>query len=59
MENLKIEQIERINNVYESICEMDSQKESLQDKIENLFQYYDCAGFSLKNENDLFKLLAI
>lgn len=32
---------------------------SIENKIEELCQYYDCAGFGIKKEKDLFRLLGI
>ena len=31
----------------------------LKDKIEAIWQYYDCAGFDIKSEQDLFVFLGI
>lgn len=89
MKNYTKEQIERINEVFDSIngeeegltkeeiiamygsdnvefieSEEDSASElqeeiSIEDKIEELCQYYDCAGFGIKTEQDLFRLLGI
>jgi len=62
MENLTNEQIERINEVFADItCGEDfaEESESLEDKIEGIWQYYDCAGFDIKTEKDLFRLLNI
>lgn len=60
MENLTKEQIERINEVFDSIGGEEMQEiESLEDKIEAISQYYDCAGFEIETEKDLFKFLGI
>lgn len=63
MENLTEEQIKRIESEYESIiseglCD-DWEDESLEDKYEAIWQYYDCAGFDLKTEDDFWKLLGM
>ena len=87
MEKLTKEQIERINEVFDSISgegfteeeifemygqenvefveseedtiESNEEEMKLEDKIEAIWQYYECAGFGIKTEKDLFKLLSI
>lgn len=89
MKNLTKEQIERINEEYDSIIEegwngmeiirklekmrncvennvefIENEEEtienvSLEDKIEGIWQYYDCAGLELETEEDLFRYLGI
>lgn len=70
MKNLTEEQIERINEVFESIgggqlteeetiAMYGSNTISLEDKIEDIWQYYDCAGFDIATEEDLFRFLDI
>lgn len=70
MKNLTNEQIEKINEVFESIGGGDLTEEetitmygsntiSLEDKIEDIWQYYDCAGFSIGTEEELFDFLKI
>lgn len=58
MENLTKEQMERINEVFEDIT-CGEEFESIEDKIEAICQYYDCAGFEIETEKDLFKFLGI
>lgn len=60
MKNYTKEQIERINEIFDSIGGEEIQDiESLEDKIEAIWQYYECAGFGIKTEKDLFELLGI
>lgn len=87
MKNLTKEQIERINEVFDSIGEgfteeelfqmygednvefVESEEDSIEsnemeemsfeEKIDYIFEYYNCAGFDIKTEEDLFKLLNI
>lgn len=70
MENLSNEQIEKINEVFESIEGEELTKEetiamyssntiSLEDKIEYIWQYYDCAGVRIGAEEGLFDFLGI
>ena len=87
MKNLTKEQIERINEVFDSIGEgfteeelfqmygednvefVESEEDSIEsnemeemsfeEKIDCIFEYYNCAGFDIKTEEDLFKLLNI
>lgn len=60
MKNLTKEQIERINEVFEDIYYGEDEGiETIEDKIEAISQYYDCAGFEIETEKDLFKLLGI
>lgn len=60
MKNLTKEQIERINEFYfgEVYCD-DEEEESIEDKIEAIWQYLDCAGVEIKTEKDLFRYLGI
>ena len=62
MENLTSEQIEAINGVFESITggeDFEGEFETIEDKIEGNWNYYECAGFAIETEQDLFKLLNI
>lgn len=62
MKNLTEEQIERINEVFEDITngeDLGKDFESIEDKIEGIWQYYDCAGFDIATEEDLFRFLDI
>lgn len=60
MENLTKEQIEVIEGIFESVYYGEEEGiETIEDKIEALFQYYDSAGFGIKTEQDLFRLLGI
>lgn len=65
MENLTSEQIEAINGIFETIggYELSDEEmeefETIEDKIEGIWNYYECAGFEIKTEQDLFRLLNI
>lgn len=62
MENLTKKQIEKINEAFDSIGGeelSEKEMESIENKIESLWQYYDCAGLNIETEKDLFRLLEI
>lgn len=62
MKNLTLEQIEIINDIFENISfgeDFNGEFETIEDKIEGIWNYYDCAGFDIKTEQDLFRLLNI
>lgn len=65
MKNLTSEQIEAINGIFETIggYELSDEEmeefETIEDKIEGIWNYYECAGFAIKTEQDLFRLLNI
>lgn len=65
MENLISEQIEAINGIFETIGgyglsdEEMKDFETIEDKIEGIWNYYECAGFAIETRQDLFKLLNI
>ena len=54
------ENVEFVENEKDSIESNEIQEEMyLKDKIEAIWQYYDCAGFDIKSEQDLFVFLGI
>lgn len=65
MKNLTNEQIERINEIYDSLYGDLSEEEliamygtnaiSLEDKIEDITQYYEAAGFDIGKSEENFK----
>lgn len=57
MKNLTNEQIKRINEVFEDITlgeDMGEDFASIEDKIEAIEQYYECAGFDISESDEKF-----
>ena len=60
------EQIEKINKAYKSIYEDSTEKTSLpnedislEDKIHEIWTFYECAGFDIKTDDDFCRLLGL
>lgn len=52
--------IEFVEGAEDSTTENELSEEiSLEDKIEDIWQYYECAGFAIETEKDLFRLLGV
>ena len=68
MNNLTNIQIERINNIFKNIYK-DSEEleiiknkedsETIDDKLEEITQYYESAGFDFNTDDDLFNFLGL
>ena len=67
MKNYTEKQIEKINEVYKGLYDEDSTEKtsipnediSLEDKIHEIWTFYECAGFDIKTDDDFCRLLGL
>lgn len=55
-----IDNVEFVESAEDSSNENESFEDiSIEDKIEEIWQYYECAGFDFKTEEDFWRFLGI